>query len=107
MPDRAANIPLKIKTKYLCATDLQVDSKNEWRGSDDSQRLVVGGGFSVLPHGLKEGSIRDEEDDERDEDAVEQADEKVLVVEHWPLLARQVELGEFQTQFVINILKWE
>lgn len=91
----------------MCATDLQVDSKNEWRGCDDSQGLVVGGGFSVLPHGLKEGSVRDEEDDERDEDAVEQADEKVLVVEHWPLLARQVELGEFQTQFVINILKWE
>lgn len=89
----------------LCATDLQVDSKNKWRGSDDGQGLVVWGGFSVLPHCLKERSVRDEKGDERDEDAVEQADEEVLVVEQCPLLARQVELWKFQAQFVINILE--
>lgn len=68
-------------------TDLQVDGKNERWGGDDGQRLVVRGSFSVLSHGLKEGSVRDEEDDERDEDAVKQADEEVPVVEQRPLLA--------------------
>ncbi|KAA8584634.1 hypothetical protein FQN60_008419, partial [Etheostoma spectabile] len=60
-------------------TDLQVDCENERRGGDDGKGLVVGGGFSVLPHGLKEGSVGDEEDDKRDKDAVEQADEEIPV----------------------------
>ncbi|KAF3848750.1 hypothetical protein F7725_015247 [Dissostichus mawsoni] len=60
---------------------VDVDDKNERGGGDDGEGLVVGGGFSVLPHGLKEGSVGDEEDDERDKDTVEQADEEVLVVE--------------------------
>lgn len=89
----------------FCSTDLQVDSKNKGRGSDDSQGLVIRGGLSVLPHGLKEGSIRDEEDDEGDEDAMEQTDEEVLVVEQCPLLPGQVQLWEFQAKFVIYILK--
>lgn len=72
----------------LDAAHLQVDDKNERRGGDDGEGLVVGGGLSVLPHGLQEGSVGDEEDDERDEDAVEQTDEEVLVVEQGPLLAR-------------------
>lgn len=38
---------------------------------------------------------------------MEQADEEVLVVEQSPLLARHVELGEFQAQFVVNILQQE
>lgn len=57
-----------------------------------------------MPHGLKECSVRDEEDDEGDEDAMEQADEEVLVIEQQPLLAGQVKLGEFHTQFVVYIL---
>lgn len=89
----------------FCSTDLQVDSKHEARGSDNSQGLVIRGGFSVLPHGLKEGSIRDEEDDEGDKDAMEQTDEEVLVVEQRPLLPGQVQLWEFQAKFVIYILK--
>lgn len=88
-------------------TNLQVDNENERWGSDDGKGLVVGGGFSVLSHGLQEGSVRNEEDDERDKDAVEQADEEVLVVEQYPLLARQVEFGEFQAQFVVNVLQRE
>lgn len=86
-------------------TNLQVHSKNERRRSDHSQGLVVGRGFSVLPHCLKEGSIRDEEDDQRDKDAVEQADEEVFIVEECPLLAGQVELGKFHAQFVVNVLR--
>lgn len=92
---------------YFCATDLQVDSKYEGRGRDHSQGLVIRGGFSILAHCLKEGSIRDEEDDEGHKDAVEQTDEEVLEVEQRPLLARQVELWEFQAKFVIHILKEE
>lgn len=88
-------------------TDLQVDSEDERWGSDDGKGLVVGGGFAVLPHGLQEGSVRNKEDDERDKDAVEQADEEVPVVEQCPLLARQVEFGEFQAQFVVDVLQWE
>lgn len=84
--------------------DLQVDSKNQRRSSDDCEGLVVRGGFSILPHRLQERSVRDEEDDERDEDAMEQADEEVFVVEQCPLLAGQVQLGEFQAQFVVNVL---
>lgn len=99
-------MPLKL-LHYVCfcAANLQVDSKDEGRGGDHSQGLVIRGGFSVLPHGLKEGSIRDEEDDERDKDAVEQTDEEVLVVEQCPLLTGQVELWKFQAKFVIHILK--
>ncbi len=82
------------QTKH-CVSNLQVDSKNERRGRDDSEGLVVRGSFPVLPHGLKKGSVRDEEDDERDEDAVEQTNEEVPVVEERPLLAGQVQLGEF------------
>lgn len=37
---------------------------------------------------------------------MEQADEKVPVVEQCPLLAKQVEFGEFQAQFVVNVLQW-
>lgn len=85
-------------------TNLQVDGKNQRRGGDNGKGLVVGGSFSILPHGLQEGTVRDEEDDERDEDAVEQTDEEVPVVKQRPLLAGQVELREFQAQFVINIL---
>ena len=36
---------------------------------------------------MKEGSVGDEEDDERDKDTVEQADEEVLVVEQRPQLS--------------------
>lgn len=86
-------------------TNLQVDSENERGGGDDSEGLVVGRRFSILSHGLQEGPVRDEEDDERDEDAVEQADEEVLVVEHPPLLTRQVEPWELEAEFVINILQ--
>lgn len=75
--------------------DLQIHDKNQGRGSNDSKGLIVWGGFSVLPHGLQEGSIRYEEDDEWDEDAVEQADEKVFVVKQRPLLTGNVEFGEF------------
>lgn len=91
--------------KHNCVTNLQVDNEYERRGSNNSKGLVIGGGFSILPHGLQEGSIGDEEDDERDEDAVEQADEEILVIEKCPLLTRQVELREFQAEFVINILE--
>lgn len=87
------------------ATNLQVDSKNKWRGSDYSQGLVVWGGFSILPHCLKESAVRDEEGDERDEDAMEQADEEVLVVEQCPQLARKVELWKLQAKFIVYILE--
>lgn len=86
-------------------TNLQVDNKHERRGSNNSKGLVIRGGFSILPHGLQEGSIGYEEDDEWDEDAVEQADEEILVIEKCPLLTRQVEPREFQAEFVINILE--
>lgn len=36
---------------------------------------------------------------------MEQADEEVFIVEECPLLAGQVELGKFHTQFVVNVLK--
>lgn len=97
----------KHHNPYVCANDLQVDGKYEGRGSDHSQGLVIRGGFSILAHGLKEGSIRDEEDDEGDKDAMEQTDEEVLEVEQRPLLTRQVELREFQAKFVIHILEEE
>lgn len=93
-----------ITATCLQATYLQVDGKNERGGSDDGKGLVIWGRFSILPHGLKEGSVGDEEDDERDEDAMEQADEEVLVIEQQPLLAGQVKLGEFHAQLVIHIL---
>ena len=63
-------------------TDLQVDGEDQWGGGDGGEGLVVRGRLPVLAHGLQEGPVRDEEDDERDEDAVEQADEEALVVEH-------------------------
>lgn len=85
-------------------SDLQVDGEDERGGGDHGEGLVVGGRLPVLSHRLQKGSVRDEEDDERDEDAVEQADEEVLVVEHRPLLAREVEFGEFQAQFVVHVL---
>lgn len=85
-------------------SDLQVDGEDERGGGDHGEGLVVGGRLPVLSHRLQKGSVRDEEDDERDEDAVEQTDEEVLVVEHRPLLAREVEFGEFQAQFVVHVL---
>lgn len=103
----ATSHTVKHHNPYVCATDLQVDGKYEGRGSDDGQGLVVRGGFSILAHGLQEGSIRDEEDDEGDKDAVEQTDEEVLEVKQRPLLSRQVELWEFQAKFVIHILEEE
>lgn len=36
---------------------------------------------------------------------MEQADKEVLVVEQRPLLAGQVELREFEAQFVVNVLQ--
>lgn len=65
---------------------LQVDGEDQRGGGDDGEGLVVGRSLAVLPHGLQEGSVGNEEDDERDEDAVEEADEEVLVVEQQPLL---------------------
>lgn len=91
--------------EHVSVTNLQVDGERQRRGGDDGEGLVVRRGFSVLPHGLQEGAVRDEEDDERDEDAVEQADEEVPVVEQRPLLAGQVELRELQAQFVVNVLR--
>lgn len=88
-------------------THLQVDGEDQGGGGDHGQGLVVGGGLPVLAHGLEEGPVRDEEDDEGHEDALEQADEEVLEVEQRPLLAWQVELGELQAQFVIHILEEE
>ena len=87
------------------ATDLQVDGKNKGRGCDHGQGLVIRGGFAVLAHGLKEGSIRDEEDDEGDKDSVGQTDEEVPEVEQRPLLTRQVEVWEFQAKLVIHVLE--
>lgn len=111
-------ISFKVGKTQLCHNDsitcihfsklsanLQVDGKNERRGGDDGEGLVVRGGLSVLPHGLQEGSVGDEEDDERDEDTVKQADEEVLVVEQRSQLAGPIEFGEFQAQFVINVLQ--
>lgn len=88
-------------------TNLQVHDKNQGRGGYNSKGLIVRGGFSVLPHGLQEGPIGDEEDDERHKDAMEQADEKVLVVEQRPLLAGKVKSGEFQAQSVVDVLQKE
>lgn len=58
-----------------------------------------------MPHRLQECPIRNEEDNEGDEDAMEQADEEVLVVEQQPLLTRQIELGKFEAQSVIHVLR--
>ena len=75
--------------KY-CHNYLQVDRDDEGACRNHSKGLVVGGSFSVLPHGLKEGSIGDEEGDQRHEDPMEETDEEVLEVEERPLLAREV-----------------
>lgn len=99
--------PRSAAKRVSVATDLQVDGKDQGGGGDDGQGLVVGGRLAVLAHGLEEGPVRDEEDDEGDKDAVEQTDEEVLEVEQRPLLARQVELGEFQAKFVVHILEEE
>lgn len=67
---------------------LQVDYHDEGGRSDHGEGLVIGWRLSVLTHGLQERSVRDEEDDEGREDAVEEADEEVPVIEQRPLLAR-------------------
>jgi len=87
------------------STDLQVDGDDERGGGHHGEGLVVRGRLPVLPHGLEEGAVGDEEDDEGHEDAVEQADEELLEVKQHPLLARQVKLWEFQTQLVVHVLQ--
>lgn len=85
-------------------THLQVDGEDQRGGSDDSERLEVRWSLAILPHGLQEGTVGDEEGDEWDKDAVEQADEEVLKVEQPPLLTWDVEFGELKAEFVINVL---
>lgn len=84
---------------------LQVDGDDERWSGDHSKGLVIGRSLAVLSHGLQEGAVRDEEDHEGREDAVEQADEEVLVVEQRSLLPREIQLRETQTQFVVHILQ--
>lgn len=83
---------------------LQVDYHDKGGRRDHSEGLVIRRRLSVLTHRLQERTIRDEEDDEGREDAVEEADEEVLVIKQRPLLTRKIQLWKAQTQFVVHIL---
>ena len=52
-------------TRSAKATYLEVDCYYESRGNRDGERLVVRGCLSILPHGLRIGSIRYEKEDQR------------------------------------------
>lgn len=73
---------------------LQVDGDDERGGGHHSEGLVIGRSLPVLSHRLPERTVRDEEDYEGGEDAVEQTDEEVPVVEQRSLLAGKIELRE-------------
>lgn len=104
---RSVSIVVFKKRAAQTSTHLQVDGEDQRRGGDHGEGLVVGRSLAILPHGLQEGSVWDEEDYERDKDAVEQTDEEVLVVEQRPLLPGDVEFGKLQAEFVVHVLPRE
>lgn len=83
---------------------LKGDGEQQARLGEDGEGLVVGNIFPIVPHGVVQDSIRNEEEHQGAVATVEGALEEGLLVEVQVELARGVELWMLETPHVVDIL---
>ena len=85
---------------HLC-----VHHHQQGRLCQQSEGLVVGDVFAVVPDGVVHGRPRDEEEDEGAVGAVQQAAHEGLLTEVEVELTRRVELRILETPAVVHVLQ--
>ena len=86
---------------------LNGDGKQQARLGEEGEGLVVGDVLPVVPHGVVQGGVRDEEEHQGAVAAVEGTLEEGLLAEVEVELTGNVELRMLETPHVVHILRDE
>ena len=87
-----------------CIANLNADSEEQAGLRDHSEGLVIAQIFAVLPHAVRHGRVRDEEEDEGAEATVKCTLEEGHLAEVQVQLPRDVQLRVLETPGVVHIL---
>jgi len=83
---------------------LHADHNDEGGGDGDGEGLVVGQLGSIVPGGISEDAVGDEEHEDRGVDALGDADEELPLVEEQVQLSGLVELGVLHAPLLRDVL---